>query len=992
MDVQTDNMDPAPCESSGKIRKGFKLFGKRKPGSIFSMKNNKSPVIRSQTHDGLPEGASPDSESEADKEKAQGVSQGDSEYTEEELTDEMAAARNSISSTSSAKSLSFFSRLKGARRGGGDRKVHTISQPVRPQRQGLKSLFDSVKFRSKDKEDKVDAPLSPLLMSSRSNSVEIIKEDLSLTPKSHPRSLESPEKVSNEATQSSPTAAGDMKDGKVAPESSLGSLLEDISSLLTFESISGGDIMAGVEAEWGKVKCATSSEAPEVSASTTSHLSRLTSATPTTCTSSPVATPPIMSTFSKPSTFTTQSLKPSSYSALTFEQPSIGITIKSANIKPSFTLMTSTSPPKVFTPSVTMTATTTTFKNQASVNKTSLNSTDGQLASLDTATHPRSTLTSVSKPIPEATPPLFTIVKPATPHPASPFTFNQLANDFNLQTSNYTKLQNALAKDESASNTKPPFISTITTVMPSVPSISIPAQSGILNRNSIPLDCAQPESSPPRAKQSLTSLDTTSHAKGLSPVSLSKTPSLPVTVSKDPPASAYIPVSGSPSVGVPSSIDAPASAHVPVAVSKSPHALDNFTISLSKGPPALAHIPVPVSKSPPSMDNVPVTLSKCPSAAAHVPVSLSKGPPTLVLAPDPVSKCSPAPANIPVPVSKSPPALLSEGPPALAHVPVTLSKGPPTLVLAPDPVSKCPPAPVNIPVPVSKSPPALLSEGPPALAHVPVTLSKGPPTPVLAPVSVSKISPTPAHVPGIVLKCPLTLTNVPVTFSDSSSALNHDPKSHPVSAQITISPTKSSPSPVTSLPTSPVPLPSEAAPSNKMMASEAPTNGQLSSPGSTDAQSAKVEEQLNGSRMDLSKERRTQVRAVSKIPVVGGARTGKQTVRDSHHAEDESSRDPPTPVFEENRPILGYHDTGSRDKGVSVEVHVQTTKHSQEQSQLPHQSKQPISLPRDSRIPIKHGASQIPQARESPRTKIPVSKVPVRRVGNKPPSAGGTRK
>ncbi|XP_061904550.1 mucin-17 [Entelurus aequoreus] len=928
MDVQTDNMDPPPCESSGKIRKGFKLFGKRKPGSIFSMKNNKSPVIRSQTHDGLPEGASPDSESEADKEKAQGVSQGDGEHTEEELTDEMAAARNSISSTGSAKSLSFFSRLKGARRGGGDRKVHTISQPVRPQRQGLKSLFDSVKFRSKDKEDKVDAPLSPLLMSSRSNSVEIIKEDLSLTPKSHPRSLESPEKVSSEATQSSPTAAGDMKDGKVAPESSLGSLLEDISSLLTFESISGGDIMAGVQAEWGKVKCATSSEAPEVLASTTFHLSRLTSATPTTSTFSPVATPPIMSTFTKPSTFTTQSVKPSSDSALTFEQPCIGITIKSANIKPSFTLVTSTTPPKVFTPSVTMTATTTTFNNQASMNKTRLNSTDGQLASLDTAAHPCSTLTSVSKPVPEATPPLFTSVKPATPHPASPSTFNQPANDFNLQTSNYTKPQNVLAKVESASNTIPPFISTITTVMPSVPSISIPAQSGILNRNSIPPDCAQPETSPPRAEQSLAFLDTTSHAKGQIPVSQSKTPSLPVTVSKDPPAPAYIPVSGSPSVGVPSSIYAPSSAHVPVAVSKSPHALDNFTIALSKGPPALAHIPVPVSKSPPFLDNVPVPTSK--------------------------------------------------GPPAPAHVPVTLSKGPPTLVLAPDPVSKSPPAPADVPVPVSKSPPALLSEGPPSLAHVPVTLSKGPPTP--------------AHVPGLVLKCPPTLTNVPVTFSDSPSALTHDSKSRPVSAQIPISPTKSSPSPVTSLPTSPVPLPSEAAPSNKMTASEEPTNGQLSSPGSTDAQSPKVEEQLNGSRMDPSKEKRTQVRAVSKIPVVGGGRTGKQTVRDSHHAEDESSRDPPTPVFEENRPLLGFHDTGSRDKGVSVEVHVPTTKHSQEQSQLPHQSKQPVSLPRDSRIPIKHGASQIPQARESPRTKIPVSKVPVRRVGNKPPSAGGTRK
>ncbi|XP_054610792.1 mucin-17 [Dunckerocampus dactyliophorus] len=836
MDVQTENMDPSPCESSGKIRKGFKLFGKRKPGSIFSIKNNKSPVTRSQTLDGLPDGAAPDSESEADKEKAQGVSQGDGEHTEEELTGEMAAARNSISSTGSAKSLSFFSRLRGARRGGGDRRVQTVSQPVCRQRPGLKGLFGSVKFRSKDKEDKVDAPPSPLLMSSRSNSVEIIKEDLSLTPKSHPRSLESPEKASSEATQGSPTAAGDMRDGNVAPalpgESSLGSLLEDISSLLTFESISGGDIMADVEAEWGKARCAASLEAPEFSASTTSHISRQAAASPPTSTSSPAAAPtltsssvatPILSTFTKSSTLTIQANKPSSDSTPTFEQPSTGITIKSANIKPSFPPVTSTTPPKMSTPSATMVPTTTTLINQTSVDKTNLNSSVGKLASSDTAApHPQG-ITSVSKPPPVATPPLLPPVKPPTQSPPAPASW---------QTSSYTKPQSVSAKIESALNTVPPFISTITTVTPSVPAVSIPAQSGMPSKNSIPPDCTPPETSPPMAKQTLVSVDTTSHARGQSLVSQSKTPSIPVTVSKDPPVPACIPVSVAALSGVPTPIDPP---------------ID---------PPAPAHVAVPAYKSPPTLTHVPV------------------------------------------PVSKSPPAL--------THDPVTLSKMTPSRVHDPVAVSKSPPVPAQIPVTSPKSPPA----------------------------------------------------------------------------------------PVTSLPTSPVPLPSEAAASNKMTASEAsePTNGHLSSPSSTDAEGAKMDEQLNGSRMDPSKERRTQVKALSKIPVVGGGRAGKQPVRDSQHAEDDSSRDPPTPVLEQDRPLLDFHDTESRDKGVSVEVHVPITKPSQEGSQLPHQSKPFTNVPRDSKIPVKHGVSQIPQAKEVPRTKIPVSKVPVRRAGNKPTATSVTRK
>uniref|UniRef100_A0A3B3TZN9 APC membrane recruitment protein 2-like n=1 Tax=Poecilia latipinna TaxID=48699 RepID=A0A3B3TZN9_9TELE len=304
MDVQTENTDPPPNESqpSGKIRKGFKLFGKRKPGSIFSIRNkgdgnNKSPVIRSKTSEGLYETPAQDSEQEQDKENGKDVKQEDGEQPEEEALGEdgvlaTAPARTSISSASSAKSLGFLSLLRGGKRGAGDRRVHTVSQPVARQRRGLKGLFSNVKLRSKDKEDKEEAPPSPLLQSSRTNSVEIIKEDMTLTPKCQPRALDSPETertgpVQSSATTPTKTSAAQVTSAEnvsttyehVSPlltpepplvpgDNSLSSLLADISSLLTFDSISGGgDIMADVEAEWGKVSSAISADIPPSSAS-----------------------------------------------------------------------------------------------------------------------------------------------------------------------------------------------------------------------------------------------------------------------------------------------------------------------------------------------------------------------------------------------------------------------------------------------------------------------------------------------------------------------------------------------------------------------------------------------------------------------------------------------------------------------------------------------------------------------------------------------------
>ncbi|KAG8008575.1 APC membrane recruitment protein 2, partial [Nibea albiflora] len=395
MDVQMENMDPSPCESqsSGKIRKGFKLFGKRKPGNIFSIRskgdgNNKSPVNRSKTQDGLSESAAPESEHESDKEKGQEVSQGEMEQAEETLGEDgvLAAshARTSISSASSAKSLSFLSLLRGGRRGAGDRRVHTVSQPVGRQRRGLKGLFGNVKFRSKDKEDKEEAPPSPLLMSSRANSVEIIKEDLTLTPKPQPRSLDSPETESGEpitsltsqdstATTPSETVTPKVTAGSVSKtnehvpplrasepplvpgDNSLSCLLADISSLLTFDSITGGgDIMADVEAEWGKASSSISAAVTEVMPSSTSLFSKPTISLPLTSTfvsitATPVAIPTTSSTKSFTplktsdfSTFTTRSVKLSSDSTPASE-PSTSIKIQST-------------PPKPSTPPVTMTS------------------------------------------------------------------------------------------------------------------------------------------------------------------------------------------------------------------------------------------------------------------------------------------------------------------------------------------------------------------------------------------------------------------------------------------------------------------------------------------------------------------------------------------------------------------------------------------------------------------------------------------------------------
>lgn len=202
------------------------------------------------------------------------------------------------------------------------------------------------------------------------------------------------------------------------------------------------------------------------------------------------------------------------------------------------------------------------------------------------------------------------------------------------------------------------------------------------------------------------------------------------------------------------------------------------------------------------------------------------------------------------------------------------------------------------------------------------------------------------------------------------------------------------PSPVSSL-SSPS-WPSEA-PSKIVGSREASLDGQVGSLTSKEllraqAVPSKKDEQHNESEMSLQgapKEGRThhlKPSALSKIPVVGGGRAGKLPVRESQHADAEAVREPPTPETEKERPHFNSHDARSKDKSFDGGPAGVTSKRTQEKSQPLPQPKVLTSSPRDSKIPMKqpHTASQIPVARDTPRTKIPVSRVPVRRAVTKP--------
>ncbi|XP_047463122.1 APC membrane recruitment protein 2 [Mugil cephalus] len=1012
MDVQTENMDPPPGESqsSGKIRKGFKLFGKRKTGNIFSIRskgsgNNKSPVIRSKTLEEL--SGTPDSAQEWDMEKGHEVSQGETEQAEEEPVGEdgvlaAAHARASISSASSAKSLTFLSLLRGGRRGVGDRRVHTVSQPMSRQRRGLKGLFSNVKFLSKDKEDKGEAPPSPLLMSSRANSVEIIKEDLTLTPKSHPRSLESPETESCEPDRSSTTqdstattpmetTSPKVTTGSVSRtnehvpplptsepplipgESSLSSLLADISSLLTFDSISGGgDIMADVEAEWGKASSAISAVVTQVTASSTSLFSKPTISSPLTSTAvctaetskpSPVATSTttlpqslnpltkttstscsiskpstIITTLTKSSTLTTHSVRMTSDSSPAPE-PFISIKIKSTpdptGMKPSMTpvTLTSFSAPIMSPPLTTIKSTVT--------------------PSFTTTTAPPNTPA--------------TIVKAPSVSPNLTSTASKLASEISA----LPQTISAESKPGAVASSPPPSVKT--------PSVT--------HSPPIPVAITQPSPAKFDSATSLNGQTSISCKSFLS--SATGEPKVPVTVS--PPCTV---TKLSPAPVIPST-STTTSGLISAVVSQA--VLTTAPMDLNRAPPSL--VTVPDICLPASLTGTTKTQPTPASVPSPSLTSLDMFPPTpKPTAPLSSDKIPPTPRPSPVPVvSMASPTLTAVG-----QTLVSQSKAPPAQTLIS--VSTNLPAPVQMQISQSKVPtiadetPDLVSKAPDAPYQMPVSVSKAPLAPAHIPVPVSKTPPAFAHIPVSVSK-PSAPAHIPVSASTDPPASDHIPTY--VSKDVPAP--KTGPCPVTSHSSVPAPCLSDTPATAKMKGSGLTTvDWQQANPNNTSGQAVQAEPsktELPESQTSLqghSREKRTpQVKAsgLSKIPVVGGSRVGKLPVRDSQHTDDEViSRDPPTPV--EERAHFNSHDVGSKDKICAVEANAPTSKHTQEESQQLQQPRVLSSLPRDSKIPVKHGAqshpaSQIPQIKEPPRTKIPVSKVPVRRVG-KPPATGGS--
>uniref|UniRef100_A0A8C2FM90 Si:ch211-244c8.4 n=1 Tax=Cyprinus carpio TaxID=7962 RepID=A0A8C2FM90_CYPCA len=270
MDAQSESCEPPPCDPQppGKIRKAFKLFSKRKPGSsvasIFSIRGKgdgpKSPPSRSKTLDVLNEPTAPEAEAEqVDLDQEDESQQDDApmeEFTGRNMNSETTPTRQSISSLTSAKSLSFLNMLRKGRRGlTGERQAQTESQRPGRQRKGLKGLFGTVRWRGKEKEDDEEAEPGPPLLASRSNSVEIIKESLTLTPGPPPRSVEGTEEkpTPQEGPTSSEVSAKVSGASKPPANERLSTLLGDISSILSFDSLTAcGDIVADVEAEWVK--------------------------------------------------------------------------------------------------------------------------------------------------------------------------------------------------------------------------------------------------------------------------------------------------------------------------------------------------------------------------------------------------------------------------------------------------------------------------------------------------------------------------------------------------------------------------------------------------------------------------------------------------------------------------------------------------------------------------------------------------------------------
>lgn len=948
MDVQTESTDPLPGESqsSGKIRKGFKLFGKRKPSNIFTIRNkgdgnNKSPVNKNKSLDGLSETGEPDLVQEPDRDQGQEVSQGEMEQREEEALVEggiqaLAHSRNSVSSTSSARSLKFLSLLRGGRRGTGDRRVHTVSQPVGRQRRGLKGLFGTVRLKSKDKED---VPPSPLLKSSRANSVEIIKEDLTLTPKVQPRYLASPEKENTESVKrsssqdSTPSTPSETSDSRVTADNvstanehvpplptsqpplepgdnSLSTLLADISSLLTFESISGGgDVMANVEAEWGKSNATSKPTSPVYKPSIASSLTSMTARNATVAKASSVDVAMIVptKTLAPPAQATSSTATAAAPSTIITATKASTLATSSVTLSSGFTANLSTSTSIIKT-SPTLTAR---KPSSAHVTAESVSSTLSSPLLTTSNLSSASTTTTTVPPKPSAAPVKCPLVSPAvtftvsmlpsetvvnppqvstpapelppvTHGPPSPVAFNQPSSD-KLDSVTTPKLQTSTTCSLSSAggeSTEPVAATTVCTIstFDFEPLVS----------KMVTLSSSTATDSASVSKPTLTSAEMHSNQTFTSLATLPQVCPSPFL------SSTYKP---QPS---PSPVSAPPSAHLTEIPAQTE---DNTQLSLDEVAPAATIIETPTSTAPTQNQTSQL---KSTFGQGQIADFVAKDPPAQTLTSDAKER----PAQIETVRSK--------------------------LSLDVDQAT---------------------SENPPALETNEDIL-----------VSLSKVSPA----------------------ADSESAVTPAPLSASV------------PSPVTSL-SSPS-WPSEA-PSKIVGSREVSLDRQVDALTSKEPPKAQAvppkKGQHNESQMSLQgnpnegKTQHPKPSGLSKIPVVGGGRVGKLPVRESQHGDTDAIREPLTPETEKERLHFNSQNARSKDKSFVGSPVGLTSKRTQEKSQQLPQPKVLTSSPHDSKIPMKHSpqphtASQIPVARDTPRTKIPVSRVPVRRVVNKPTVAYGS--
>lgn len=131
---------------------------------------------------------------------------------------------------------------------------------------------------------------------------------------------------------------------------------------------------------------------------------------------------------------------------------------------------------------------------------------------------------------------------------------------------------------------------------------------------------------------------------------------------------------------------------------------------------------------------------------------------------------------------------------------------------------------------------------------------------------------------------------------------------------------------------------------------------------------------------------------LSKIPVCGGGRPAKHHQREAQPNGDEDHSNPPTPVNEEQSPFSLSRESSSKEalSDISTESGAVTPTPAQEDIGLTcaRPAAGATGSSRESKIPVKHGSTatyhSMQGRTEAVRSKIPVSKMPVRRTSNKP--------